>query len=154
MGAVPEFKAAEFDLVLQRELGVPGNRRPYFLKWVAEFLEFCRLRHSGIGDGLTLGVFLDGLRKSGRLGFQVEQARIAVEAYWRHFGTVAVPEAGQMAIAELESGSVERREAAREASWEAGDWRMALAALEREVKLRHYSGRTLKAYRHWIRSFA
>jgi len=32
-----------------------------------------------------LDFFLDGLRKGGRLGFQIEQARIAVQVYWIHF---------------------------------------------------------------------
>ncbi len=193
-GVLLEGVGAKYEEILARELGIPGNRRPYFLKWLGEFLEFCRVRHLGEGNGAGLDVFLEGLRKRGRLGFQVEQARIAVEVYWKHFrvgkrGGVGLERVA--VVAPVGAGWKDKRVSGSGADasvtgssgvpgWDAektpvivgmgvteslndepgskvdatGDWRMAFAALAKEIKLRHYSGRTLKAYLHWVRDFS
>lgn len=148
---------------------------------------------------MGLDLFLEVMRKRGLQGFQIEQARVAVEVYWIHFRAESrmdpspVPSAtgipatgipatriavnvipaavvqvgmksGKMgpirvtpAIANPEGAKVAALETASTMSGDEGmpgDWLVALAAVAREVGLRRYSAKTLKAYRHWVRDFS
>ena len=138
--------------------GVQVKQREYYWKWLKDFLWFCKMRHlpAGSRDGLEL--FLTGLRKSGRLGFQVEQARVAVEIFWRHFGAEMRTAGGGKGRGGWEGKAPEGgKEGAGLGAdtWEApADWRMALAGLSKEIGLRRYSAKTMKAYRHWIQDFS
>ena len=132
---------ARYAEVLARVVGVPGYQRFYYCKWLGDYLEFCRIRHLGKADRNGLAAFLEGLRKGGRLGFQVEQARVAVEVYWMHF---QVETSGH-------TGTGGRTPNAPEVP---GDWRMAMDTLVKEIRLRRYSVKTSKAYVHWVRDFS
>jgi hypothetical protein len=170
---LPDWVGAKYEEILTRELGVPANRRPFFKKWLGEYLEFCRVRHLGAGNWKALDVFLQGLEKRGRLGFQVEQARIAVEVYWSNFevqgnlgtgsggiastvqlslGRAGLPVAGASLPPEGTKPSV-GADRAREPDLPE-DWKVAFASLGKEIKLRHFSAKTFKAYHHWLRAFA
>ncbi|MDB5048424.1 MAG: Integron integrase [Fibrobacteres bacterium] len=188
---------AKYEDVLARVVGVPEYQRPYYRKWVNEFMGFCRLRHLGDAKVEALDMFLEGLRKRGRLGFQVEQARVAVEVFWMHFrsgrdsrtdgkpgsiagsggsglgpGAVAISDEGAPGVGNP-NGNPSRdlnRVPGRDKETDKrrdkgpvepggedampGDWIMAMAGLRKEVRLRHYSAKTLKAYVHWVRAFS
>ena len=84
-GSRVEEMRVRYSEILSREVGVPDYKQPFYWKWLCAFLEFCRVRHLADTDRNGMMVFLDTLRKEGRRGFQVEQARVAVEVFWMHF---------------------------------------------------------------------
>ncbi|MDB5103882.1 MAG: xerD 2 [Fibrobacteres bacterium] len=135
---------SRYGRALAGKAGVPEHHRPYYWKWLSAFLEFCRLRHIDATSMPGLDLFLEGFRKSGRLGFQVEQARVAVHVYWMH----CIPEG----MGTGSPGAVESLP--RVVSGVSGNWPMAMASLARELKVRHYSAKTAKAYLHWVRAFS
>jgi integron integrase len=75
----------EFEGILARELGVPPYRRPFFKKWLFDFFEYCRVRELDSMDPSSADRFLEDMFTSGRRGFQVEQARIAIIVFREHF---------------------------------------------------------------------
>jgi integron integrase len=165
-----------------RGAGVPLVHRPFYRKWLEEYYRFCGLRGLPVRDEGNLALYLDGMVKQGRAGFQVSQARAAVLLQWEKVGretglgqerapasparpmakmgfvstSEAIPEGKRSGAAGvsgkgeaetgLDGGSV-REELGEE-------WIHVLRRVEEEVRLRHYSPRTLKAYRHWTRAFA
>jgi len=175
--------------VLMERAGVPLVQRPFYRKWLEEYYRFCVMRGLPVRDEGNLALYLDGMVKQGRAGFQVSQARAAVLLHWeaveRETGlgqatvraTPARP-AARMGIASPpaaipgreEGGSADDagkgeehvgkgkaetgidRDSDREGLKE--EWIHVLRRVEEEVRLRHYSPRTLKAYRHWTRAFA
>jgi integron integrase len=161
-----------YEKILAEGVGVPPYQRPFYWKWLGEFLGFCRIRHLEAGDRSGLDRFLEMLFKSGARRFQIEQARVAVEVYWLHFGSGSKPalaaKVGSEAGMEADKGvlgmpgigaaseadehtEVRQKPASAELP---GDWRMVLATVAREVGLRRYSKKTLKAYMHWVRDFS
>lgn len=127
--------------ILGRDVGIPEYKKPYYWKWLYDFLGFCRVRHLADTDRNGMELFLETLRKRGRMGFQVDQARVAVEVFWMHFHRDGMGVDGQR-IRDVGKKDLP------------GDWRMAMAALSKEVELRRYSPKTLKVYRHWTRDFS
>jgi integrase len=159
---------ARYEKILAEVVGVPPYQRTFYWRWLGEFLGFCRIRHLGAGDRGGLDRFLEMLFKSGARRFQIEQARVAVEVYWMHFASgsksVSAVKAGSAAdmgagkgIPNVTGNGAGERAEVRQVPASAelpGDWRVALAAVARDVGLRRYSAKTLKAYMHWVRDFS
>lgn len=174
--------------VLMDTAGVPEVRKAYYRKWLAEYYRFCGIRGLAVRDEGNLALYLDGMVKQGRAGFQVSQARAAVLLDWERVERRSELESSEGEVAPLDSslrrgiepalgtdpvqarptkkGGRPSRAFAGEgksgnvvdgASLPGGleaEWIHVLHRVEEEVRLRHYSPRTLKAYRHWTRAFA
>lgn len=148
------------------EIGVQVKIWKYCEMWLERFLEFCSTRNLGIGEELDLAMFLDGMAKSGRGQGLIDQARMSVHLYWslakvNKFGHAEtdfptqgttsksfIPVAGRALSPVLPSNSGLTPVPLSH------DWRLTLERLESEVRLRHYSPKTLKAYMRWVGKFA
>jgi hypothetical protein len=145
-----------YSKVLSDVARIPEHQRWFFKKWLSGFLEFCRYRNAADSDEQTLGRYLDGLVASGKRGFQVEQARLAVRLYWMHSEKSARPdrlEAGPFdkpdgTVASGQSGIVQA------GGTDSLEWLAVGSDLAGQIRLRHYSVKTLKAYRYWVGYFA
>jgi integron integrase len=149
--------------LLEGPVGIPANRRSFFVKWLGDFLGFCRSHTMRDSDPQALAHFLDGLIRRGRPGFQVDQARLAVHVFWRHFRPSAIESEGKgirngsrpVADSSPTRGPLgPAPEGPKAESDLPQDWLHAIGKLVQEIRLRHYSGKTLRAYRHWISHFA
>jgi integron integrase len=163
--------------------GVPLVQRPFYRKWLEEYYRFCGIRGLPVRDEGNLALYLDGMVKQGRAGFQVSQARAAVLLNWeageqeiglgqKVIRSTLVMRTARMDIDSLPAAIPEREGSGyaddagmkkEEAGMDGGgsdremlqeEWLHVIRRVEEEVRLRHYSPRTLKAYRHWTRSFA
>lgn len=163
--------------------GVPPVQRPFYRKWLEDYYWFCRIRGLPMRDEGNLALYLDGMVKQGRAGFQVSQARAAVLLHWetieretagggdRAVRSNPVIPAARIVITPPPAGIPEKEDdgsadvaGKRQAEAAMGgesdrqelkeEWLQVLRRVEEEVRLRHYSSRTLKAYRHWTRAFA
>jgi hypothetical protein len=112
--------------------------REFCLKWVEDFLWFCAQRGLDKADRGGLAIFLGDMERRGREPYQVVQARCSIHLFWR--------EALRHA-----SGLGRATDARLPASSDNGlspEWRSTLGRLDEEIRLRHFSPKTLKAYRH------
>lgn len=146
--------------VLMERANVFARHREFYEKWVLDFEWYCTSRQGLQPDQTALSYFLADMRKSGREEFQVDQAFSAVHFFWREVrpipdaGTGARPVTAQPPQPK-DFPSTAMVESPRMASQELTPaWRVVIERLVSEVKLRHYSAKTLKAYRYWSVGFA
>jgi integrase-like protein len=145
-----------YSLVLANVSRVPEYQRWFFKKWLSDFLEFCRYRNVPDSDKQALDRYLDGLVASGKRGFQVEQARLAVQLYWMHAPRNEGSEKGAAGPLEKPDGSAAKGQSGIVPGHGGNslEWLAVGSEMANQIKLRHYSVKTLKAYRYWVGYFA
>jgi len=116
----------------ERKLAV-SHRIRFYVQWVERFERFRKGHREGWRDSLRL--FVESLDAQDMEDWRVRQAAESVELY---FGQFAPDEGGAGAIADPGGDNQGR-------TW--------LVELERILRLRHYSPRTLAAYADWSRRF-
>lgn len=131
------------------------NRVPFFLKWVQRFLGLARVR-SGESWHDTLRVFLEDLEAGGMPDWQVRQAADAVSLYCGQFIKAAggrsaskrnhpVPQEGPRPSPDEDPPVASRTDPA--------DPEATVNELERLLRLRHYSRRTVRSYTGWVHRY-
>lgn len=143
---LPEELGKRYESVLAGVVGVPEHKRSYFRKWLSEFLEFRRIRSLAESEEKTLEFFVEGLRKVGRRGFQIDQARLAVQIYRDHF---SIRSCGVDSPMQVDPGG-----AAPAYPDVTLNWALVYSNLEKEIQFRHFSSKTLKSYAHWVRALS
>ncbi len=170
------LEAGDLDRFMEElfALGIPEPNREYCVGWLRTYFRFCSPRGLEISGEGSIALFLDSMVQSGRTEFMINQARMSIHVFLRlgqknisagfqplsHLTPNPVP--NQKAISSLKtplSNRVEyqRSECQRPAFVAQSineDWRFALENVIQEITFRHYSSKTLKAYRHWTRLFA
>jgi integron integrase len=140
-----------FEAVLL-ESRVPSRLWGYYWNWVSVFREYCRLRPSLRMDSEALALFLTDFERSGRNREWMEQARVAVMIFGRKVGFTQAPEPG--APPPPSPVPLRSSDSPGQLKSELGlEWRGVIDRVLAEVRIRHYSSKTLKAYRHWIEAF-
>jgi len=159
--------------------GIPQNLHSFYRKWLRYYLDFCQKYTSGQTSENSLSAFISELRDKKQSEFMKKQARHAVVVF--HEMEVGSPKsAGREG--ELGAGMPEKNatvikqdklnRAGRKdnAFWLKGgkklaagesaikkktgaDWTGLYNELERAIKIRHYSPRTLQSYRNYVRQF-
>jgi integron integrase len=152
MKGFSEREALRFEAVL-RASSVPPWHWGYYWNWVSVFREYCRLRPGLRIDSGALALFLADFERSGRNKKWMEQARDAVLMFGRKVGFTQepLPIAPGKPASSVHGGSGETGKPARKLG---SEWRGVVDRVLAEVRLRHYSPKTLKAYRHWTETFA
>ncbi len=126
---------AEFNRILATQKASERERSDY-LKWLNCYLRFCEKRNYLPGDPASLPSFMQQLALRKKSHEKQGQAAAAVSIYLEM-------------VARLERMTDPGAElAGRQAAW-----REYLQRLTNEILLRHYSQRTLQAYRQWARKF-
>ena len=148
-----------------------------YLKWLRYYLDFCSKYGHPPGKTASLPIFIQKLQEKKQARFQQEEAKQAIELYYdmqkkvpvdnalqEHQATGSPPNrlakrgphgnfkgVGQLGTAVLqveEQQSQALRKKGRGASW-----KREYSRLADEIRLRHYSEKTLQAYRAWMRKF-
>lgn len=142
-----------------------------YLKWLRYFHDFCE-KHRVVGDeSHRVRSFLDKLREKKQTEHQCRRAYNAVMLYFEMLGdgqirteTTASPKAEEthnsgviQAAATRQPVNLARRSFYSEAGYQeksdSPEWDQVLAAMAAEIKVRHYSRKTLKTYANWSRKF-
>jgi integron integrase len=156
---VPEDLRARFDQLLISK-AVPDRYRNSYRKWLRYYLDFCqkyRLPHS-THDSLLH--FIKKLQEKRQTQEQQKQASQAVSLYYVLLQAVS-KEAEKRDIP-LNPLLIEGKAKATHPSTSKQDdvvsgrkdsWKSAYAVLSDEIKIRHYSPKTLKTYSMWTREF-
>ncbi len=162
------FKKYTFEL---KKRLIPEHKHSYYLKWLRFFLDYCHKYKLDTHHEHTLPNFIEKLKNKHQREFQLRQAREAVTIYYDIIpaeACVSVPPVNHRLapivtptpitpapIAEnvmscrqpgTQINNVEEsppEQTTKEKWWEAID------QLSNEIKVRHYSPKTLKSYRSW-----
>lgn len=142
-----------------------------YLKWLRYFHDFCE-KYRVVGDeSHRVRSFLEKLREKKQAELQCRRAYNAVMLYFEMLRDRETPaevsassqaaEAansdGVLAAATQQSVNLARRSFYSEAGYQeksdSSEWDEVLAAMAAEIKVRHYSRKTLKTYANWTRQF-
>jgi integron integrase len=153
-GLMPRFVE-----MLAAEPGVPREQKTYYVYWARSFLRFCETggHHPGGLEGRRK--FVGSLAQYGRPVFILKQAEKAVRILQR---LIARPDASEAVSEEPRKDRTakglegsENRESIDALERRAVDgWEAARKKVADEIRIRHYSRKTLKTYVHWTRVFA
>jgi hypothetical protein len=150
--------------------GVNGNEFTDYLKWLRYFLDFCEKYQITGNDIERTELFLDKLRQKGQTEEKRQQARKAVSLYFdmisggvdrspsvQHDPKVQSPEHYSEVSARIMPlvGAMESfyNVAGYQETSDSPEWDEVMCRLADEIKVRHYSRKTLKTYAHWSRQF-
>ena len=127
---------------------VPPKDYPAYRKWLRFYLDFCKKYHHGYAEQSSLPLFIDKFDSKHQNSFQQHQAQKAVHLYYSGLDNkeqVSTSEA-EPPVSGLQVGEDIQAFASDK---KIGNWARSMEALENEIKVRHYSKKTLKAYVLW-----
>ena len=127
------------------EKAVPEKNHNLYVKWLQYYLDFCLKYELNPLNKDSLPEFFNKLKEKNQTSLQHKQASDAVSIYY---------EIGNTHSSEDFSSSNKNfiiSERHNELKPECVNWKPVYDSLTAEIKLRHYSPKTLKAYTGWIR---
>jgi integron integrase len=139
---VPAQVVSRFQKLLF-EKSIPTASHHHYQKWLRYYLDFCSKYQLSPANKQTLSQFTRKLAEKPQTPEQQQQAAHAVSLYYQLTGARSEPlnhhKPIPLKIAESKKAN--------------GGWQSVLADLSAEIKTRHYSPKTLKAYTHWATQF-
>lgn len=129
---IPEHIEKQFNAILiKKKL---WNKAYFYKKWLRYYLDFCQKYHHAAFDTESLPLFIKKLQEKQQSEAYQRQAYQAILLYYPLV---------QSDVQTKEDSGKNRAMA----------WNKALEGLEAEIKLRHYSPKTLRAYKNWVKKF-
>ena len=139
----PKLKTLFEALLLKR--GIPLKIRFHYVKWLRYYLDFCQKYHYDRSNRETIQHFIEKLKEKRQSEQQRKQAFHAVSLYYE---ILSIERAKTKDIkSKTEGYSTQKRHLSKTEA----DWTPIYCDLGNEIKLRHYSPKTLAAYRGWTR---
>lgn len=148
---------------------MPENEQYSFIKWLRYYLDFCHKYGFEKTDTNSLPRFIGKLRSKNQNSSQQRQAFNAVQLFYSISPRDASPETFNQAPVVMDREKVMIQEnqqtyitgtPAKNLNSDPVDtrnyrkkWLKALSTLADEIKVRHYSPKTLKSYRSWAIQF-
>lgn len=130
MKKIPLEIENQFLILLNKK--IPQKLHSDYLKWLMFYLDFCRKYEFDENNHESLQKFLIKLKQKNQTDVQLKQANNAISFYFE-LKTDVSPESQKP---------------------EFHSWNTIFSQLESEIKLRHYSPRTLEAYSYWVKQFS
>ena len=143
---IPPQIQVPYDALLV-EKAIPKGSHYHYRKWLRYYLDFCLKYNFKQSHRESLAPFLNKLKEKRQTDQQQKQASHAISIYYEI-------EPVQRNVAFPFKNKAEKLSTQKEISKLTGaDWRPLFAGLDSEIKLRHYSPKTLSAYRGWVKQF-
>ena len=144
---IPEQIRRQFNSALGAK-NIPVNFHADYRKWLRYYLDFCHKYHFDAADRKSLPCFIKKLQQKKQNIQQQKQAHAAISLYYAvDFSSNTITKtasAPQSAPLPTKAEGPKAKNA---------DWTPVFQKLKAEIKLRHYSPRTLKTYTGWARQF-
>jgi len=158
---IPNAILSAYVAVLKKR-NIPLKEHSNYMKWLRYYLDFCSKHHESQDKSAQTKLFSTKLMEKYQTEDQRTQADHAVSLYIEM--SEQVPEAVADIAAEScylipDSARTDSHrksqylEAGYEVKSDSPEWDEALAALAAEIKVRHYSRKTLRTYANWSRRF-
>lgn len=164
---IPKSVVAEYMGLLIRN-NVPAEYHTEYVKWLRYFLDFCAKYVITIDVSERLRLFLEKLREKRQSDNQCKRAAHAVSLYFTMRRQAAISQAPTEKSDRQASGTAEPEhsppaskqqrkpryvDAGYQVKSDSPGWDEVLAEMAAEIKVRHYSRKTLKTYGKWSRCF-
>ncbi len=133
-----------FNAVLAKK-AIPKTSRFYYIKWLRYYLNFCSKYKFEQSNRKSLPNFLKKLREKHQNDRQIKQASFAIVLFYEINTAVAEKKSTGNGTVISPNKTVYK--------YKNASWVVLYEKLDSEIKLRHYSPKTLKAYRGWLRQF-
>ncbi|KHE92207.1 MAG: integron integrase [Candidatus Scalindua rubra] len=149
MISIPSEISVRFNSVLAKNR-VPGDLQNHYRKWLRYYLDFCRKYNFQGIQPESLRNFLKKLGEKRQTREQQKQASQAISLYY------TIASTGTVLEQKINPTDYPSRQVASEktiSSDESQKWKSALDDLSAEIKVRHYSPKTLKTYALWVKKF-
>ena len=155
-------------LKLLEKRGVPAASFAECIKWCRYFLDYCAKYPASVSQAEQLPLFVEKLKGKKQSELQCRQAAYAVKVFLEVQKLEILPQqpnpsASLKPIAVFEPSSdppaIVRRcashysDAGYQEKSDSPEWDVVLADMAAEIKVRHYSRKTLKTYANWSRQF-
>lgn len=137
---LPETLLEKYSLLLIKN-DIPSHAHGNYQKWLRFYLDFCKKYQYPYSDPESLPLFLDKPGKKKQTASQQSQAKHAVEIYYS--GITGEPFRNQS------HDQIRETKGSFKATKLHSPWANAMDSLGDEIKVRHYSPKTLKAYSLW-----
>ena len=141
---IPSVIEARFDVALA-EKAVPQGLNFHYKKWLRYYLDFCHKYHLDKSAKQSLSDFTKKLREKRQSDQQQKQAAHAVSIFYE-IGRFRSNK--NISLREKIGVSPTRKEHLKPTG---ADWKPVYDNLYAEIKIRHYSPKTLRAYKGWLR---
>jgi integron integrase len=164
---IPKAVLTEYFGLLEKN-NVPVGYHSEYVKWLRYFLDFCAKYVITIDKSERVELFLGKLREKNQSGDQCKRAAHAVSLYYKMRNNDAVSQSPAEESIRQPSGITEHTcppqssEHQRKSQYSVAgyqeksvspEWDAVLATMAAEIKVRHYSRKTLKTYGKWARCF-
>ncbi|MRR34298.1 integron integrase [bacterium] len=145
---------------------IPLKEHSNYKKWLRYYLDFCSKYHESRNKSDQANLFSTKLMEKNQTEAQRAQAAHAVSLYLEIPGQIAeavadiaaepcypIPDSARADNPLDAHRKSQYLEAGYEVKSDSPEWDEVLAALAAEIKVRHYSRKTLKTYANWSRRF-
>lgn len=159
MKAIPKELMTQFDSLL-KAIEIPKDKHGHYKKWLRYYLDFCQKYRFAEDKIESLPKFLNKLKEKAQTIEQQNQASHSVSLFYK------LPESNSKKPLKHTSEPERLHFETSRKSNEEGDtlsqektqsacekWQVAHEQFTNEIKLRHYSPKTLKTYAGWIKRF-
>ncbi len=141
----PEIKILYDAALITKSVALPAHF--HYRKWLRYYLDFCLKYHHEPVNKESLAPFIQKLKDKNQAEKQRKQAFDAVSIFYEIERKKTVQGKTQTLKNKKESISTKKTEIKSTNA----DWSPVYNGLVSEIKLRHYSPKTLQAYRGWVR---
>jgi integron integrase len=139
-------------LAYLQQLGLANDQVPSFLKWLQYYLDFCAKYHHPVAASASLPLFLKKLEEKKQSEAQRGVAEKAVRLFLQLIAELKQSTA-HVEGAASSANTIQPATDHRTTQTQSGSWVDEFNRLAEEIKLRHYSPKTLKSYRVWVSKF-
>ncbi len=154
---LPENLSIAYNHFMSRQ-NIPHELQPYFRKWLRFYVDFCKRYHHPYADQESRSKFITKLKSKGQSEELRQQAKAAINLYYemlqaKNISTTIAEEKTDLQQTDITGAQESNCLVTPEEIISGADWRWVYIKLEEQIKVRHYSDKTLKSYRGWIRQF-
>ncbi len=165
---IPAALNAQFAVLLTKKK-VPQKFHNHYLKWLRYYLDFCQRYRFSESNSESLPDFIQKLKEKGQTNIQQKQANEAIHIYYELIRAKPIDDTGELperqpnpeGVGEAQNSyraaplqpkfqiETSKRDSSQNKAAQTGvkgNWRAAYEQLSNEIKVRHYSPKTLKSY--------
>ncbi|MBU0729748.1 MAG: integron integrase [Proteobacteria bacterium] len=146
MFEIPKEIQVKFDSFLTRH-NIQHRFHPEYQKWLRYYLDFCRKYKHDSTDKLNFSFFVKKLQEKKQSELQQQQAQHAITIYYE----IEIEKTTNKAP--LNDRNLSASSPNSEFKTKNADWTSVFTQIRNEIKLRHYSPKTLTSYTGWARKF-
>ncbi len=147
MTVIPSEFLEKYKSLLKTK-GMDDSFQNFYIKWLGYYIEFCKKFNYPYTETVSLDKFINKLKENNQTREEQKEIKNAILLYFelKNLKKRDIPwNTGEITLKDESNPQTLNTSSAA--------WTRAYAGLSEEIKVRHYSHRTLEAYALWIKKF-